>query len=179
MRERLRTAAIYLGCLALFKVMKRLLTATLSHVVASTGQLLASDINGIIDQTNTDASNITTLQGQMTTANSNVSTLQSQMTTANSNISTLQGAPTFSGKISTQGVNFITGSISRTSIFTGSASSAGNTQAHGLGATPDFCMFQQTGAAGDANTFQWDKAAIDGTNVKGWTGNASAPNYRH
>ncbi len=133
MRERLRTAAIYLGCLALFKVMKRLLTATL--------------------------------------------TLQGQMTTANNNISTLQGAPTFSGKISTQGINLITGSISRTSIFTGSASSAGTTQAHGLGATPDFCMFQQTGAAGDANTFQWDKAASDGTNVKVWSGNASARNY--
>ncbi len=53
MRERLRTAAIYLGCLALFKVMKRLLTATLPHVVASTGQVLASDINGIIDVVNT------------------------------------------------------------------------------------------------------------------------------
>ena len=84
----------------------------------------------------------------------------------------------------TQGVNLtggalglLAGSISRLSIFTGSATSSGNLQAHGLGATPDFCIFQETGTAGDVNTFSWDKNASDGTNVKVWTANATARTY--
>jgi len=38
-------------------------------------------------------------------------------------------------------------------------------------------MFQQTNTAGDVNTFQWDKNASDGTNVKVWSGNATARQY--
>jgi len=74
-------------------------------------------------------------------------------------------------------LSLLTGSISRLSIFTGSASSAGITQAHGLGATPDFCMFQQTNTAGDSNSFQWDKNASDATNVKVWSNNGTSRQY--
>lgn len=119
-------------------------------------QLLAADHNGVVNQVNTNTSTITTHSSQ---------------------IATLQGGPTFSGGISAPTVNFTTGSITRMSIFTGSANNAGTTQAHGLGATPDFCVFQETGNAGDTNTFSWDKAASDGTNVKVWTLNATARNY--
>jgi len=74
-------------------------------------------------------------------------------------------------------LSLLLGSLTRISIFTGSATSSGTLQAHGLGATPDFCMFQQTNTAGDVNTFQWDKNASDGTNVKVWSGNATARQY--
>ncbi len=73
--------------------------------------------------------------------------------------------------------NLLTGSISRLSIFTGSAGNTGNLQAHGLGATPDFCIFMATNTTWDVNTFTWDKNASDGTNVKVWGSNATVRNY--
>lgn len=74
-------------------------------------------------------------------------------------------------------ISLIAGSLSRISIFTGSANNAGTLQAHGLGATPDFAVFQETGTTGDTNTFSWDKAASDSTNVKAWTNNATLRPY--
>lgn len=112
-------------------------------------QLMATDHNGVVTQTNTNTTDI----------------------------ATLKAGPSFTGGITAPTVNFTTGSITRLSVFTGSATNAGTTQAHGLGATPDFCMFMETGTAGDTNTFSWDKAASDGTNVKVWTLNATARNY--
>jgi hypothetical protein len=84
---------------------------------------------------------------------------------------------TFAGRVAVAGLNFPVGSLTRWNVFTGSATNAGNLQAHGLGIKPDFVMFQETGAAGDANTFVWDIAASDATNVKVWTGNATARTY--
>ncbi len=84
---------------------------------------------------------------------------------------------TFAGRIAMAGFNLPVGSETRRNVFTGSATNAGNLQAHGLGVKPDFVMFQETGAAGDANTFVWDIVASDATNVKVWTGNATARTY--
>lgn len=75
MRETLRTLGVCLGCLLLFKVLEQVIAGALSHVNAG-AQVMASDINGIIDQVNTNTTAISTLQGQMTTAQSNISTLQ-------------------------------------------------------------------------------------------------------
>lgn len=72
---------------------------------------------------------------------------------------------------------FIIGNVSRISVFSGTASNAGTLQAHGLGVKPDFCVFQETGTAGDTNTFSWDVAASDATNVKVWSLNATARPY--
>jgi hypothetical protein len=82
-----------------------------------------------------------------------------------------------SGSTGAIGLLLKIGSFTSMSIFTGSATNAGNLQAHSLGVKPDFVSFQETGAAGDANTFVWDIAASDATNVKVWTGNATARTY--
>ena len=142
MKETLRTVGICFGCVAFFEVLKRVLTVTLSHVSAG-AQILASDLNGVIDQVNTSAGNITTDE-------SNISTLQGQMTTANNNISTLQGSPTFTGKITAQGIGLIAGSISRIAATgTLSIAAGGTSVSHGLGATPDVVMaILDEGAAG-------------------------------
>lgn len=80
MKEALRTLGVTLGCYLLFKVVEQVIAGALSHVVAG-NQLMASDINGIIDQVNTNATDISTLQGQMTTAQGNITTLQGKVTT--------------------------------------------------------------------------------------------------
>src|SRR5260221_654175 len=106
----------------------------------------------------------------------NVTTLSATLTSTGTGL-TVQHNATVSGRITCSGINFPTGSVTRMNVFTGSASSSGNLQAHGLGATPDFCIFQQTNSAGDSNSFQWDKNASDGTNVKVWSNNATARQY--
>jgi len=74
-------------------------------------------------------------------------------------------------------LQLLVGSFTRVSVFSGSATSSGTLQAHGLGVKPDWVQFQQTGASGDGNSFQWDINATDATNVKVWTLNASARFY--
>ncbi len=84
---------------------------------------------------------------------------------------------TFAGRVTVAGLNFPIGSLTRWNVFTGSANNVGTLQAHGLGVKPDFCMFQETGTAGDTNTFSWDIVASDATNVKVWTNNATLRTY--
>lgn len=74
-------------------------------------------------------------------------------------------------------LTLLAGTISRISVFTGSANSSGTLQAHGLGVKPDFCMFQETSTGADTNNFTWDINASDATNVKVWSGNASSRSY--
>lgn len=74
-------------------------------------------------------------------------------------------------------LKFPVGSLTKWNIFTGSANNTGTLQAHGLGVKPDFVTFQETGTAGDANTFIWDIVASDSVNVKVWTGNATLRTY--
>ena len=50
--------------------------------VSAGQQILASDVNTHINQTNTNTSNISTLQSQMSTANSNISSIQDQLSRA-------------------------------------------------------------------------------------------------
>ena len=69
------------------------------------------------------------------------------------------------------------GSITRISIFSGSATNAGNSQAHGLGATPDICLLVENQSSPDNCAFVWDKAGSNSTNVKVWTNFATARNY--
>lgn len=71
-------------------------------------------------------------------------------------------------------LQFPIGSLTKINIFSGTGSSAGVLNAHGLGVKPDFCVFQETGTAGDTNTFSWDVAASDTTNVMVWSANATA-----
>ena len=107
----------------------------------------------------------------------NVTTLSATLTSTGTGL-TVQHNATVSGRITCSGINFPTGSVTRMNVFTGSASSSGTLQAHGLGATPDFCIFQQTVSGGaDTNDFQWDKNASDSTNVKVWSPNATSRNY--
>lgn len=76
-----------------------------------------------------------------------------------------------------QAIKFKVGSLTAWNIFTGSANSSGTLQAHGLGVKPDFVSLQETGTAGDTNTFSWDVAASDATNIKVWSLNATARPY--
>ena len=81
------------------------------------------------------------------------------------------------GHVTVVQIKLTTGSITRISVFTGTANSSGTLQAHGLGVKPDFCMFQETSGASDVNNFTWDINASDATNVKVWSGNASSRAY--
>ena len=81
------------------------------------------------------------------------------------------------GHVTVVQIKLTVGSLTRVSVFTGSANNAGNLQAHGLGATPDFVTFIENNTVGDSNNFAWDKAASDATNVKVWGNNATARSY--
>src|SRR5216683_1480057 len=147
---------------------------TLSITLTSTG-------TGLTVQHNATVSGILTTTGNhVANGGMNVNTIRDN-TNGNTAIDLSAGSGLVKlphGATLTGGAfNLLTGSISRLSIFTGTANSSGTLQAHGLGATPDFCVFQQTNTAGDVNTFQWDKNASDGTNVKVWSNNATARQY--
>ena len=81
------------------------------------------------------------------------------------------------GKIITAAIQLTRGSLSRISIFTGSANNTGSTQAHGLGVTPDICILMEVQSSGDNCSFVWDQSASNSTNVKVWTNFATARNY--
>lgn len=81
------------------------------------------------------------------------------------------------GNATVVSMKFTRGSITRLSVFTGSVNNAGASIAHGLGATPDFCVFQENNSGFDASTFSWDKAASDSTNVKVYGGGATARSF--
>lgn len=141
---------------------------TLSHVNAG-DQLLAADINGVIDGVNAlDASH--TFSGLVTANGSPTSITAAHDVTVNG---TLNSNGTLNGNT----VQFTVGSITRLSIFTGSANNTGTLQAHGLGVKPDFVAILETQASGDTNTFSWDVGASDATNIKVWTLNATARTY--
>ncbi len=74
-------------------------------------------------------------------------------------------------------LKLVVGTITRISVFTGTATSAGVLQAHGLGVTPDWVGLTQTNTAGDVNSFQWDKVNSNATNIKVWSNNATARAY--
>ena len=147
---------------------------TLSTTLTSTG-------TGLTVQHNATVSGILTTTGNhVANGGMNVNTIRDNNNGNTAiDLSAGSGLAKFPHGITLTGgaLSLLLGSLTRISIFTGSATSSGNTQAHGLGATPDFCMFQQTNTAGDSNSFQWDKNASDGTNVKVWSNNATARQY--
>lgn len=157
-------------------------------------EILATDINAHITQTNTNTANIATNTSNISTNTSNIasntssiSTLNSQMTTANSNITTINhtlsgfnNVPNDSNLSSSGGVlqcNTIsptTGSITRISHFSGTGSGS---VSHGLGATPDIIVCTYAGNFGTAPTqaIAWYSAGSSSVNVAAqsgyfWTG---------
>jgi hypothetical protein len=173
MKETLRTVGICFGCLALVGVLKRVLTVTLSHVVAG-AQVMASDINGIIDQVNTNVTNIATNTSNATTDESNISNLQSRMTTAEGKITTLQGGPTFTSQITAPGIGLTAGSLTRISAFTaGSVTTTPGYVNHGLGTTPDVVLVEVTGTSTGVFTVEHDPGSMTGSQVKLTSNSAS------
>lgn len=82
-----------------------------------------------------------------------------------------------SGSSGAIALKLFAGTISRVSVFTGSASTAGQLVAHGLGIKPDWVGFTENDTVGDSNNFAWDTAASDATNVKVWGNNATARSF--
>lgn len=82
------------------------------------------------------------------------------------------GLSILSGKI-----NLLSGAFSRVSTFTGTIGSAGALFNHGLGATPDIVLIQETNTAGDLNTFTYDPASLTTTQVKIFGAGATPRNF--
>lgn len=117
------------------------------------------------------AGDITEVLGQL---------LIDQLATANAGIKTTGStSPAIDLSASTGAIalKLLVGTASRVSVFTGSASSSGNLQAHGLGIKPDWVGLIETDTVGDSNNFAWDTAASDATNIKVWGNNATARGY--
>ena len=117
-----------------------------------------------------------TFKGLLTAA----ATIINGLLTANSGIKTTGStSPAIDTSASTGAIalKLLVGSVSRVSVFTGSASTAGNLAAHGLGVKPDWVGLIENNTAGDSNNFAWDVAASDATNVKIWGNNATARSY--
>ena len=69
----------------------------------------------------------------------------------------------------------VQGTISRISIFSGSATNVFSNTAHGLGVVPDAVFFCETNTGADTTTFQWNPAGSTSTNVSVYSSAGSSP----
>ena len=131
-------------------------------------EILATDINSHIAQTNTNTTNITTNTTNITTNTSAIATHTTQIGTINTTLSHYNNVPndnnlnSTGGNLSVNTISLTKNSITRISTFSGTGNA---TVGHGLGDVPDVVMLTYAGNFGTAPTqaLAWYNAG--GTNV--------------
>jgi hypothetical protein len=130
---------------------------TLSHVNAG-DQVMAADINGIVDGVNAlDTSH--TFSG-LVTANGSPTSL-----TAAHDV-TVNGTLNVPGTLNGNTIQFALGQVTRWSKFTGTATTTSTFFNHGLGAVPDIVLLQLDGTSNTAHSVWADYGSMSSSQVK-------------
>lgn len=143
-------------------------------------EILATDINSHIAQTNTNTTNITTNTTNITANTASIATHTTQIGTINTTLAGYNNVPndthlsSTGGNLSVNTISVTKNSITRISTFSGTGNA---TVAHGLGDVPDLIMLTYAGNFGTAPTqaLSWYSAGATNVSVNAeggyfWTG---------